>query len=357
MIDLDDKEIYRQYDPHGMIEHIRTLPQLSHQAWQMALDFELPLDYSQVNKVVILGMGGSAIGGDLTSSLVDTETKVPIIVNRGYDLPGFVDEQTLVIASSYSGNTEETLSAFRAALDSGAKKLVIATGGRLKEIADTRAIPVFSFDFVGQPRTALPFSFLPILGFIQKLGFIGVKSAEVAEMVAVLTQMVKKINETVPLLRNRAKQLASELHGHLVVIYGGGLLSEVAHRWKTQINENSKAWAFYENFPELNHNAIVGYEFPKESSNHLVVLFLRSIHLSERIMLRQQITAHLLKKAGIRYQFVDGVGITQLTQVMSHVLFGDFVSYYLAILNGIDPSPVETINFLKGALARAKEEL
>jgi glucose/mannose-6-phosphate isomerase len=161
----------------------------------------------------------------------------------------------------------------------------------------------------------------------------------------------------VPLLRNRAKQLASELHGRLVVIYGGGLLSEVAHRWKTQINENSKAWAFYENFPELNHNAIVGYEFPKESSNRLVVLFLRSIHLSERIMLRQQITAHLLKKAGIRYQFVDGVGITQLTQVMSHVLFGDFVSYYLAILNGIDPSPVETINFLKGALARAKEEL
>ena len=152
------------------------------------------------------------------------------------------------------------------------------------------------------------------------------------------------------------KQLATELHGRLPVVYGGGILSGVANRWKTQLNENSKAWAFFENVPELNHNAIVGYEFPREISRNVIVIILRSIHQPEKIMLRQTVTAHLLKKAGIRYIFVDGFGISPLTQLMSQVLHGDLASYYLAILNETDPSPIETISFLKNALAKVDEE-
>ncbi len=318
----------------------------------MAMNFDLPQDYSQINKVVILGMGGSAIGGDLVSSLVASEAKLPVIVHGDYNLPAFVDAETLVIASSYSGMTEETLSSFEQALDTESKKLVITTGGKLKTMAEERNIPVFSFDYQSQPRAALAFSFLPILGFLQKLGLVSDKSADVTETVQVLQELSQKINEGMLLSHNPAKQLASRLYGRLVVIYGAGILAEVAHRWKTQLNENSKAWAFYEVFPELNHNAVVGYQFPSELASKIVAVLLHSALLPKRIQLRYQVTCQLLDQAKVDYQFVDGEGASRLSQMMSLVLFGDYVSYYLAILCKIDPTPVQAIDYLKEQLAQ-----
>jgi len=328
------------------------MPDLCQQAWQMAVSFDLPQDYSQINKVVILGMGGSAIGGDLVNSLVATEAKLPVFVHRDYNLPAFVDAETLVIASSYSGMTEETLSSFEQALGTEAKKLVITTGGKLKTMAEERNVPVFSFDYKAQPRVALPFSFLPILGFVQRLGFLSDKSADVAETVQVLQSLLQRINESVPLSQNQAKQLAKRLYGHLAVIYGAGIVSAVAHRWKTQLNENSKAWAFYEVFPELNHNAVAGYQFPPELAGKVVVVLLRSAQLPERIRLRYQVTCQLLDQAKVDYQIVDGEGSSPLSQMMSLVLFGDYISYYLAMLNKMDPTPVKAIDFLKGQLGK-----
>ncbi len=339
-----------------MLERIHQMPELCQRAWQMAMDFNLPQDYSWVNKVVISGMGGSAIGGGLVSSLVASEAKLPILVHRDYDLPTFIDGQTLVIASSYSGMTEETLFSFEQALETESKKLVITTGGKLKTMAEERNIPVFSFDYKAQPRAALPFSFLPILGFLQKLGFISDKSADVSQMVRVLRELSQRISEGVLVPHNPAKQLANRLYGHLAVIYGAGILSEVAHRWKTQLNENSKAWAFYEVFPELNHNAVVGYQFPPELASKMMVILLRSALLPQPIQLRYQVTCQLLEQAKVDYQFVDGDGTSQLSQVMSLVLFGDYVSYYLAILNKIDPSPVKAIDYLKEHLAQGGDK-
>jgi glucose/mannose-6-phosphate isomerase len=161
-------------------------------------------------------------------------------------------------------------------------------------------------------------------------------------MVEVLGQLSQKINETVPIKQNQAKQLAQELYGKLTVIYSAGITSEVAHRWKTQLNENSKAWAFHEVFPELNHNAVVGYQFPKELASRIMVVMLRSSHLPKQ----------LLDKACISNHLIDGSGKTQLAQMMSLVLLGDYVSYYLAILNQTDPTPVEAIDFLKRELGK-----
>jgi glucose/mannose-6-phosphate isomerase len=320
----------------------------------MAMNFDLPQDYPEVSKVVILGMGGSAIGGDLVSNLVASEARLPILVHRDYNLPAFIDSKTLVIASSYSGMTEETLSSFKQALETDSKKLVITTGGKLKTMAEARNIPVFSFDYKAQPRAALPFSFLSILGFLQRLGFINDKSADVTETVEVLQKLSQRINEGVSLSQNPAKQLANRLYGHLPIIYGADILSEVAHRWKTQFNENSKAWAFYEAFPELNHNAVVGYQFPPELASKIVVVLLRSAYLPKRIQLRYQLTCQLLEQAKVSYQIVDSEGVSPLSQVMSLVLFGDYTSYYLAILYKIDPSPVETIDYLKEQLKDPK---
>ncbi len=352
MPDLDDPQIFRQLDPEGMLTCLHEMPWQCQQAWQKAMDFGLPEDYSKISKVLVIGMGGSAIGGDLVSSLVASEAKLPILVYRDYDLPAFVDAKTLVIASSYSGMTEETLSSFEQALETESKKLVITTGGKLKIIAEERNIPVFSFEYQAQPRAALGFSFLSILCFLQKLGFISDKSTDVTEAVEVLQKLSQKINEGELLSHNPAKQLADKLYGRLPVIYGAGVLSEVAHRWKTQFNENSKAWAFYEVFPELNHNAVVGYRFPAELADKIAVILLRSTSLPQRIQLRYQATCQLLDRAKVHYQFVDGEGSSPLSQIMSLVLFGDYVSYYLAIMYGIDPSPVEAINYLKEQLAR-----
>jgi glucose/mannose-6-phosphate isomerase len=297
-------------------------------------------------------MGGSAIGGELVSSLVATEARIPIFISRDYGLPAFVDAETLFIASSYSGMTEETLSAFEQALDTKAKKLAITTGGKLRAVAEERKIPVFSFDYKAQPRAALAFGFLPILGFVQKLGFLSDKSADVQETVRVLEELSQRINENVPSARNPVKQLAEKLHGRLIVVYGAGLVSAVANRWKTQLNENSKNWTFHEVFPELNHNAIVGYQFPPELAGKVAVILLRSSHLSKRIQRRYEVTCELLGRAKVDYQVVDGEGRSPLSQMMSLVLFGDYVSYYLAILNKIDPTPVKNIAYLKEQLAK-----
>ena len=351
-INLDETGIYQQNDPDNMLARIKELPMQCRQAWQTIMDFKLPPDYSDVDKAVILGMGGSAIGGDLVRSLTLTEGRIPVIVHRDYDLPAFVDERTLIIASSYSGNTEEILSSFEPSLKTGAKKLVMTTGGKLAELAEANNLPVYKIEYKAQPRAALGFSFLPTLGVLQKLGFINDKSSDVDETVKVLENLSAKLDEKSPLSANRAKQLAHRLYGKLSVIYGAGILSEVGHRWKTQINENGKAWAFYEVFPELNHNATVGYPFPSELVSQIHVILLRSPLFNERVKLRYEVTCELLERAGVAYEYVDSLGESPLSQMMSTVMMGDFASYYLAILYKVDPSPVEVINYLKNQLAK-----
>jgi len=351
-INLDDVKIYKENDPEGMLERIKELPMQCRQAWQAAMDFKLPAGFTGIDKVVVLGMGGSAIGGDLVRSLVQSESAVPVIIHRDYGLPAFVDANTLVIGSSYSGNTEETLSGFEPALKTKAKKLAMTTGGKLQEIAEANDIPVFRINYKAQPRAALGFSFLPTLGVMQKLGLVKDKSKDVDETVKVLESLSARLDEKSPLSGNPAKQLARRLYGCLPVVYGAGIASEAAHRWKTQINENSKAWGFYEVFPELNHNATVGYPFPKEVAQKIRVVLLRSPLFNERVKLRYDVTCELLKRAGVAYEFVDGEGKSALSQMMSLVMMGDFASYYLAILYGVDPSPVEVISYLKDQLAK-----
>jgi glucose/mannose-6-phosphate isomerase len=351
-INLDDPRVYVKYDPEGMLARIKELPGQCRQAWQAAMDFSLPPHYANIDKVVILGMGGSAIGGDLAGSLVQSECKIPIIVHRDYDLPAYADARALLIASSYSGNTGETLSAFEAALAAGYKKLAITSGGKLQEMARANNIPVFKIEYESQPRAALGFSFLPILGILQKLGFIKDKTADVAEAVQLLERLSAQLDEKSPRKNNPAKQLAQRLYGYLPVIYGAGITAEVAHRWKTQINENSKAWAFYEVFPELNHNAAVGYPLPKEIAKKVRVIMLRSAGFDEKIKLRLDVTGELLARAGVAYEYVDSEGESLLAQMMSLVMTGDFTSYYLGILYGVDPTPVKAIDYLKERLEK-----
>jgi glucose/mannose-6-phosphate isomerase len=347
---IDNIHAIRKLDPANMRDYLRAWPEQLRLGWQEASTVRLPEDYAQVQRVVILGMGGSAMGGDMVWRLVAGECKVPFFILRDYDLPAFVDSDTLVIASSYSGNTEEVLAALSQASQLGARRLAISSGGKLAEVASREAIPFFQFTYQAPPRAGLGYALAALLGLLCQFGLVKDKSAEIEETAQVLEKLCWELNEDVPTNRNVAKALAKKLQGRLIIIYGAGLLSEVAFRWKTQFNENSKAWAFCEQFPELNHNAILGYQSPPEITRKVFVVLLRSHMLHPRHLLRQQVTGELLIQSGVAYEIVSSEGTSQLSQMSSSVIIGDYISYYLALLNKTDPSPVPAIDYLKRRL-------
>jgi len=345
---LDDPKTYRRYDPLIMLRHLHDFPACCRDAWQLVTKFDLPQPYRDVNKIVVLGMGGSAIGADLVAGL--NECRVPLIIHRGYTLPPFVDADTLVIASSYSGSTEETRTAFAQALASDAKKIVMTTGGPLKELADEHHLPCFSFRYLSPPRAALPYSLIPLLGIISQLGLIDLAAGTIDDAVGTMNELSQVIGETSPYEQNPAKKLAQDLCGHIGIIYGSEFLAEVGHRWKLQINENAKAWAGYESIPELNHNTVVGYRFPHDIPGKISVVMLTSDQLSERIQQRFQITQKLLHTAGVDYNVVSASGTSKISQMLELIMFGDYVSYYLALLNQTDPYPLDEVENLKTEL-------
>jgi glucose/mannose-6-phosphate isomerase len=352
MVDLDNSDTYRRLDPSGMLDHLHRFPEQCQKVWDKVTKFSLPEGYTGINNVIVLGMGGSAIGGDIVSRLALAESSIPVSVHRDYSLPRFIDKNTLVIASSYSGNTEETLSAFTESLQTPAKKIALTTGGKLKEMADEHSVPVISIDYSSPPRAAFPHSFLSLVAVFQKLNLLKDKSADLKQSLSILNKLSRDFKETVPLASNPAKQLATRLHGRIAVVYGAGILSEVARRWKTQFNENSKNWAFFELFPELNHNAVVGYRFPPDVKEKLLVLLLRSPSVHPRSLIRYEATAQLMTREGIAHEIVDATGENPLSQVLSLVLLGDYTSFYLAMLNEVDPTSIDAIDFMKEYLAR-----
>ncbi len=351
---LDNPETYRRYDPHGMLRHLHDIPAICRDAWRLVSDFKLPPAYRRVNKIVVLGMGGSAIGADLAAGM--NECRIPIIVHRGYTAPPLVDQNTLVIASSYSGTTEETNSAFTEALATRAKKLVMTTGGPLKELAEKHRLPCFTFSYVSPPRAALPYNLIPFLGILARLGFINMAADALDEPAAALAELSQRISEAQPFENNPAKMLAQELCNKICVIYGGEFLAEVGHRWKLQINENAKAWADYESIPELDHNAVVGYHFPRDIPAKILVVMLDSDLLHERVRQRYLVTQRLLKEAGVSCHVVSTRGQSKLSHMLSLIAFGDYVSYYLALLNQTDPYPLEAVDYLKRELANHRAD-
>ncbi|MBI2165503.1 MAG: bifunctional phosphoglucose/phosphomannose isomerase [Chloroflexi bacterium] len=351
MADLDAPETYRRLDPSGMRGRMSSLDQQCWEAWQAARSLTLPQAYRSAKQVVVAGMGGSAIGGDLVSDLLSLENAPPIVCWRDYGLPQWAGEDTLVVVSSYSGETEESLSAFRAALERGCKAVAVTSGGRLRALALENGVPLLPITFKGEPRSAVGWSLLGLLGLLQGLSLCTDKEESVKEAVGVLQGLAARYGST-----EEAKVMARRLQDRLVVIYGAGILQAVARRWKTQINENAKAWAFAEALPELNHNSIVGLPLPRVLKGRArVILLLAPDFTHPRVTLRFQITQDILAKEGVQAEEVRAEGKGPLAQVLSTLCLGDWVSYYLALLYDADPSPVPVIDYLKAALTRAAQ--
>ena len=351
---LDDRKTYERLDPDGLGGRIGGLAQQCREAWDRAKKFDFPHDFQDVDRLIVIGLGGSAIAGDIVRALAMPYGHKAVLVYRGYNAPPLVDNRSLTVACSHSGETEEVLSAFAKALASESKKLVITTGGKLLATAQSWELPAYTYSYAGEPRSALGESLMPLLATAQAARALPNMDTDIKESIALLEEMKGEIEESVPFERNAAKQMASRMEGKLPVVYGAEVLTEAAHRWKTQFNENSKVWAFYEELSEANHNAIEGYGLAKGVAERAYVVFLHHSRLHSRLTLRYQATQEALTAAGVTSERVEARGESDLARILTASYLGDYVSYYLAMVNGVRPSPVPAIQKLKGWLASEK---
>lgn len=349
--DLDKAEGLRRLDTTGMFAALEGLPVQCAEAWDLAERVELP-EVEAISNIVVTGLGGSAIGGDLLRVYAAGRISVPVTVNRNYVLPEFVGPDTLVFAVSYSGNTEETLSAYGEARARGASIIAVTAGGRLGEMARKDGVPVISVPGGMAPRAATGFLFIPTLRVLQRLGVLASEAGEINEVVDLLKEMRKNLGPETPEERNLAKQVARKLHNKIPVIWGSaGTTEVVAQRWKGQINENAKAPAYWNVLPELNHNEIVGFQFPLEILKKIHVVILRDERDHPRVHKRIEITKGVIKDVSGGYTEIWASGRGTLSRLYSLIYTGDYASVYLAALYGVDPGPVKVIDYLKKELA------
>ena len=349
---LDNPETYERLDPHGLYGRIWSLAEQIEEAWSAASALALPAHYRAAERVVVLGMGGSAIGGSLMQALaVDIGADVPVSVVRGYRLPAYVDGRALVLASSNSGNTEETVSALRGAVAAGASCVAITTGGQLAELAREHDLPLLRFAWDGEPRSALGWSTASLLAICSGLGLLPPLRADLAAALDALRELRIQIGRDVPEAANPAKALARRLNGKLPVFVGAEALAPVAYRWRTQVNENAKSWAIAEELPEMNHNVPLGFGRPAALVPMLHAVLLRHAAMHPRIAMRVEATSVQMRESGIDVETLDVPGATVLAQMLWAIEFGDFTSYYLGLLHGVEPSPVGALEWLKAYMA------
>jgi glucose/mannose-6-phosphate isomerase len=341
----------RAVDPAGMYDLLRSFPTQVREAVKIGREARIPFSSRGIRNIVLCGLGGSAIGGDLLRSYISGDLGIPFIVNRMYTLPAFVGFGTLVIISSYSGNTEETHAAHREALKRKATVLCVTSGGKTAKLAGRD--PVIRVPGGFPPRAALGYSFFPLLVSLAKSGFITDRSRSIRETIALLEERAGVYADPDP-VRNPALRLAEQLRGRIGVIYSGAEhFDSVNTRWRGQIAENGKALAFGHVIPEMNHNELVGWKALREPMREMQVFILRDSGDHRRIRLRMDITRQVLGEHTSRITEVWSEGSSLLARMFSLVSLGDWMSFYLAMLHGIDPTPVTVIDRLKRELASA----
>ncbi len=338
---LDDlKEIHNRdtADAFGIVQK---------QAQQLAHSFGLPaIDISDITNIVYAGMGSSPLAAQM--SLLWPGYKLPFEIIRQYDLPQYVSQRTLCIAASYSGNTEETLSAVKQAQERGAAIVVITAGGKLAEMARSQGYPLALLPQVVQPRYAALYNFKAILEVLEKAGLVSdsLVQLELASAIAMLDAAIAGWRPEVPTGKNPAKQLAQELMGRSVVIYSGPLMVPAAYKWKIAINENAKQLAWYNTLPEFNHNEFMGWtEQPVDRP--YAVIDIRSSLEHARVLKRFEVSERLLSGRRPAPIIVRPEGKGALQQLLWTLALGDYVSLYLGILNGLYPTPVELVEKFK----------
>jgi len=349
---LDNPNEIKRIDKSGMLAFCVEAPRHCREASRLAK--AVSISYSKPQAIIVAGMGGSAIGGELLKDWSGDKIDVPIEVCREYSLPAYANKKTLVLVVSYSGETEEALSMFLDAIKRNCMTFCISSGGKLLEFAEKLKLPYLRVPSgIPQPRAALPYLFLPLPIFLERLGLISDVRSEISGAIRVLEQVKRENSPEKALSGNFSKRLASKINGTVPIIYGFGIYRGVAQRYKQEFNENSKVPAKWEFFPELNHNEIVGWEAAKELAKCFSTIFIRDKGEPEGIRQRIEATKELICEGSKKILEVWSVGESELSKMLSAVYIGDLTSLYLAILRGVDPTPVKTITLLKERITQS----
>jgi len=346
-MNLDDHNLFENLDTKGMLNEIRSMPSQLEQSWTLGESNPIPehIDFSQI---VIAGMGGSAIGADILQSLVFSECKIPVSVIRGYHLPEWArGKETLVVCSSHSGNTEETLTVFDQSLERKCETMVVTTGGQLKEKCEAAKSICWVFDHKGQPRAAVGYSFGLLYSLFSRLSLLSDARSQLEGVITKLKEMIAKYDVEVPVTSNLAKRLAGQAVNRFPFIIGAEHLEPVSRRWKTQVNELAKAWAQFGFIPEANHNTLAGVENPETRIPDIYAIFLNSENYYPRNQKRMNLTFTEFMIAGLCTDKIVALGENLLEEIWTTILLGDYLSYYLAMAYKMDPTPVETLENFK----------
>ena len=358
--DGSEHRLYSANDRKGMLEIQERFPENFEETLESYKNFSLPdevkinstikIRYVSPANVVVVGLGGSAIGGDLVRRWRYANLCVPFETCRGYELPGYVDKQTLVLVVSYSGDTEETLSCFVEAVRKGCMVVGVASEGRLINYCGKLGYPILRVPAGYPPRSALPFILAALIIVLDRVGLIKDYQGEVDEAVVVLKKIRDETGRDIPLERNLAKQVATEFKGVMPVIYADRVFGEVALRWKTQFNENRKIHARVEVFPELNHNELVGWESANKTDLTSTVVMLRDSDEDEPTKARVEVTKEVLEARGIKVIELYPDGKTPLAKILYLTYLGDVASLYSAVDASIDPFETAVIHKVKDQL-------
>ncbi len=340
---LNSSSSIKKLNQQAMANHLANFPQQCLLAYQQAKQLKIPSAYQEIREIVIVGMGGSGISGELIKYL---PTKCPVVPVHNYQLPSFVKRLSLVILVSYSGQTKEVISCLKEARQKKAKILVISSGGQLLNQAKKLAIPYFKIDYLSPPRVALSWLFFGLLVIFKKLALITLSNDEIKK---IINQLTKFNQDLIPKQStkktNLAKRLGQRLSNHCLLIISADFLTPVSYRWQTQFAENGKQIAFSLACPELCHNFIE--TISTLQTNNFFVFLLQSKFYQKNNQKIINLLINRFKKYKINYYLVKSSASTQIGQLLSCILLGDWISFYLAISKNIDPIPVKEIEYFK----------
>ena len=353
---LDDLEAIGKLDTQGMWGILNSFDRQLEEALEIGLKADIPAPKA-IQNVLVCGLGGSAIAGDFLSAYLGTDLKVPLSVHRNYSVPGFADEKTLALICSYSGNTEETLSAFHGARQAGCSIICLSSNGQLQRDAGQYDYPLLQIPGAFPPRTALGYLAIPLLVVLSRVGLVSDRSEQISRSVSWVRNRIERFGLETPAEENAAKALALQVHQKIPVIYGSqDRLEMVARRWRGQFSENAKQLAFSSAIPEMNHNEIEGWKHPAPALRQLIPIFLRDREDHPKVQIRTGIARQLVGDKSEACLDFWTEGESWLERLWSLILLGDFASLYLAVLNRENPTPVHVIEDFKKRLKEQTEK-
>ena len=339
-------EFVSKYDPQNQFDVLINSYLQIENAWNNQIKIN-GINPTGISNIIISGLGGSAISADLIKNFLNDELSIPLLVNRNYSLPKFANKQTLFIASSYSGNTEETISSLKQAIELGCKIICISTGGEVQSIAKNKNIPCIKVQKGFQPRYSLGLSFFSLLKVFQELKLIEDQSFVVEKIKSVWKKNGIEFSKE----GNTAYNIAESLIGFIPVIYSvADSTSSVGYRFKCQLNENSKLHAFHNEVPEMNHNEIIGWESYHEKIFHSKIVMIADEIYHPQIQKRFDILKEIFSKAGVEIIYLKSNEENFKVRLLDLIYLGDWISYYLGVLRGFDPSEIDNIHTLKEKL-------